>query len=301
MCGAGTLKTPGGGGAFVCTKGLFCCCCCCWCCCVRLAAVVRSDEEGAVVAIIERAGLDDDELLKSLLVFIEDIVIGRVFLWSFPILEIVRNFAVDERFDPVLVPLTARVAGGFDSTIAAVVVFERLIINWSLLVKRSILMGGKRVFGSVFSIFVLIVVAERYRWVDGVCRIWFWDDCGVVAIVDWDEGGLATAVPINDICCWFRLSIIKDVEVRSVGGGGWGGGNAGGIWDFLGDAGAFVPTPEFGIRIGVTRNKPFNFVPGSGVERSVDDVSCNKALVAVMEDVVGNEKRFCDNERGGKE
>jgi hypothetical protein len=43
------------------------------------------------------------------------------------------------------------------------------------------------------------------------------------------------------------------------------------------------------IRNGVTRNKPVNFIPGSGVERSGKVDSCNKALVAVIDDAVGNE------------
>ena len=91
----------------------------------------------------------------------DDIVIGLDGRWSFPTFASVRAFTVEERFDPVLVPLTARVAGGIDSTIVEVIVFERFIANWSLLVKRSILIGGKRVFGSVFCILVFTVVAER--------------------------------------------------------------------------------------------------------------------------------------------
>ncbi len=84
--------------------------------------------------------------------------VGRDVRWSFPAFVSVRNFTVEERLDPILVPLTAR---GMDSAFIVVVVFERLIINWSLLVKRSILIGGKRGLGSAFCIFVFVVVAER--------------------------------------------------------------------------------------------------------------------------------------------
>lgn len=79
-----------------------------------------------VVVVIERAGLVDDELFKSLF---DDIVTGLDGRCNLLVLFNVRSFVVDDRFDPVLVPLTARVADGTDSTIAAVIVFERLIIN----------------------------------------------------------------------------------------------------------------------------------------------------------------------------
>lgn len=156
ICGADNLRIlgEGGGRVFAVIKGLFWC----WCgCCVRAAAVVRNDEVGTVVVVIERVGLVDDKLLKSfVLLLIEVIVIGRDDRWCLPILVSVRNFTPDEGFDPVLVPLTARVGGGIESTPVEVVVFERLIIDWSLFVKRSILIGGRRVFGSVCR-----VVAER--------------------------------------------------------------------------------------------------------------------------------------------
>ena len=102
------------------SKGLFCCCGC-----IREAAVVLNDVDGIVVGFIERTGFVDEKLFKSLL---ENIVIGRDDLWSLLIFASVRNFAVEEIFDPVLVPLTALVAGGIDSTMAAVIVLERFII-----------------------------------------------------------------------------------------------------------------------------------------------------------------------------
>jgi hypothetical protein len=84
--------------------------------------------------------------------------------------------------------------------------------------------------------------------------------------------------------------MIKDVGGLSVvGGGGGGGGNDGGIWDFRGDDGGFVFDPKLVIRNGVTRNKSVNLIPGSGVERIGNVVNCNKALVAVIDDAVGNE------------
>ena len=86
---------------------------------------------------------------------------GRGTRCNFPIVAPSRGLTATDAFEPVLVPLTALVAGGTASVIDVLIVFDRVLSDCSLPNKRSIVIGGKRVMGSRFCVLEFNVVAER--------------------------------------------------------------------------------------------------------------------------------------------
>ena len=123
-----------------------------------MIAVVRKAVEGIDVVVIVRVGLIDDVFIKS---FVDVIVNGLDNLCNLPTVVANRGLTVRDAFEPVLVPLTALIAGEIESVMVVLIVFDRVLIACSLPNNRSIVMGGKRVIGSRFCVLEFNVVAER--------------------------------------------------------------------------------------------------------------------------------------------